>query len=281
MAGKQAQWAAQAERPTMENNLQYHIRCGNGDVAEYVLLPGDPNRVPIVAGQWDEAHKVAEYREHVTYTGKVGGVDISACSTGAGGMSCASTIEELAEIGAKTMIRVGTCAALQDFIKPGDLIINTAAVRHDGSSDQYVEMNYPAAADVEVTMALVRAARELGIPYHMGVGYSHGAFYCGVGRHGYGGYTQSWIKNIQPDMKAARVLNFEAEAATLFTLCSLFGLRSGCVATAVVSFSSNRFEYKQEAIDQNLQVANRAVQILAHWEEEKAKSGQPHIYPTL
>ena len=276
-----AEWVAKSERPTMENNKQYHIRCGNGDVAEYVLLPGDPHRVPIVAGMWDRAEKIAEYREHVTYTGEVDGIPISATSTGAGGMSTTSTIEELADIGAKTFIRVGTCAVLQDGIEPGDLIINTAAVRHDGSSDQYVEMNYPAVANLEVTMALIQAAERLGARYHVGVGFSHGAFYCGVGRPGFGGYTQSWIQNIQPDMKRARVLNFEAEAAAIFTLSSLFGLRAGCICTAVVSFASDRFEYKQEAIDKNLLVATEAVRILHEWERIKQETGKQTFYPEL
>lgn len=65
-------------------SLQYHLKIQEGDVAPYVLLPGDPKRVPIVASFWDEAHFVADNREHVTYTGVYKGVPISCTSTGHG-----------------------------------------------------------------------------------------------------------------------------------------------------------------------------------------------------
>jgi len=86
--------------------------CGVGDVAKYVLLPGDPKRAEKIASFFDEARKVAEYRGYVTYTGKVDGIEISACSTGIGCPSAAIVVEELARIGAKTFIRVGTTGAL-------------------------------------------------------------------------------------------------------------------------------------------------------------------------
>lgn len=253
------------------------IRCKQGDVAKYVLLPGDPKRVSKMAELWDESRFIADYREHVTYTGKIDGVDISACSTGAGGMSTASALEELAEVGADTFIRVGTCAALQDNIEPGDLIICAGTVRHDGTSDQYVEMSYPAFANYEVLLALIEAAEKLGVKYHVGVGYTHGAFYCGVGRPGYGGYTQSWIEKIQPDMQRARVLNFEAEAATIFTLSQLFGLRAGAIFTAIVNFAKDEFNYKQSAVNQNIAVATEAIKIIHGWDEIKKQKNKSYL----
>lgn len=276
-----SQWKSSAQRPMMEGKLQYHIRCKAGDVAKYVLLPGDPKRVSKMAEFWDESRFVADYREHVTYTGKVGGVEISACSTGAGGMSTASALEELAEIGADTFIRVGTCAALQENIEPGDLIICTGTVRHDGTSDQYVEMNYPAFANYEVVLALIEAAERLGVKYHVGVGYTHGAFYCGVGRPGFGGYSQSWIETIQSDMKRARVLDFEAEAATVFTLSQLFGLRAGAIFTAVVNFAKDEFNLKPSAVQQHIAVATEAVKIIHEWDQKKKEKNRPYLFPSL
>ena len=151
-----------AARPTDEAGKQYHIQCGTGEVARYCLLPGDPKRVGKIANMWDSSHMVADYREHVTYTGKIGDLEISACSTGAGGGSTASALEDLAEIGCDTLIRVGTCGAIQDYIKPGDLIICSGAVRMEGTSDGYVASAYPAIADYEVTLALIEAAEQLG-----------------------------------------------------------------------------------------------------------------------
>ncbi len=270
-----------ASRPVSVDGKQYHIQCGPGDVAKYVLLPGDPKRVEKIAAMWDNADKVADYREHVTYTGTIGETGISACSTGAGGGSTASTLEDLAEIGCDTVIRVGTCGAMQEHIRPGDLIICTGAVRKEGTSCDYVLPEYPAFADLEVTMALVEAAERLGYTYHLGVGYTAASFFCGQGRPGVKGYSQSFMKNILPDMQAAGVLNFEMEAATVLTISRLYQMRAGAVFTVIANRVRNDFSYNSDTTDQNIQAANLAVQILSEWDNKKKQAGKKHIYPSL
>lgn len=270
-----------ASRPTNADEKQYHIQCGEGDVARYVLLPGDPKRVAKIADTWDEARKVADYREHVTYTGKLGRMEISACSTGAGGGSTASTLEDLAAIGCDTLIRVGTCGAMQEHIEPGDLIICTGAVRREGTSSDYVIPEYPAFADYEVTMALVEAAEQLDYTYHLGVGYTAASFFCGQGRPGVRGYSQSFMKNILPDMQAAGVLNFEMEAATVLTISRLYQMRAGAIFTVIANRVRNDFSYSSDTVDKNIQVANRAMQLLADWDERKKKAGKNYVHPSL
>ncbi|MEJ2744874.1 MAG: nucleoside phosphorylase, partial [bacterium] len=126
---------------------QYHVKLAKGDVGRYVLLPGDPGRVPVIAGFLDKAEKVAQNREYTTYTGEVDGVKVSVTSTGIGCPSAAIAVEELARVGADTFIRVGTAGGLQTDVGIGDLVISTATVREDGTSLQYVPLNYPAVAD--------------------------------------------------------------------------------------------------------------------------------------
>lgn len=270
-----------AARPTDESGRQYHIRCGAGDVARYCLLPGDPKRVGKIASMWDSGHMVADYREHVTYTGKIGDLDISACSTGAGGGSTASALEDLAEIGCDTLIRVGTCGTIQKHIKPGELIICTGAVRMEGTSDSYVTNSYPAAADYEVTLALIEAAEQLGYTYHVGIGYTAASFFCGQGRPGHKGYSQSFMKTILPDMQAAGVLNFEMEAATVLTISSLYKMRAGAIFTVVANRVENSFQYDNSTVDHNLEVANRAMTILWDWEKRKKAAGKRYFSPSL
>ena len=274
-------WETNANRPETENKAQYHIRCAPGDIAKYVLLPGDPERVPMMANLWDESRHIATYREHVTYTGKVAGVEISACSTGAGGPSTASALEELAEIGAETFIRVGTCGAMQDYIDPGDLIICAGAVRYDGTSDQYVDSKYPALANQEVVMALIEAAEKLNVKYHVGLAYTSASFFCGQGRPGFNNYKQSWMETILNDMQRAGVLNFEMEAATVLTLSHLFGLRAGAVFSVVANRVKDQFAYKGRAIEQSVAVSTEAVKILAHWDQLKKQAGKKYFYPSL
>src|SRR3981081_3855732 len=87
---------------------QYHIECSPGDVGRYVLLPGDPGRVPGIAAFLERAEKIAQHREYTTFTGWLAGEKVSVTSTGIGGPSTAIAVEELARIGADTFIRVGT-----------------------------------------------------------------------------------------------------------------------------------------------------------------------------
>jgi len=166
-----------ASTPQTETGLQYHIQCKPGDVAPYVLLPGDPDRVARISKYWDERREVARHREYVTHTGKYKGAPISATSTGIGCPAAAIAVEELLRVGAHTFIRVGTTGAIQPEIKVGDLVISRAAVRLDGTSKQYVRVEYPAVAHHEVVLALIEAAETLGVRYHVGITASTDSFY--------------------------------------------------------------------------------------------------------
>ncbi len=269
-----------ADIPETEEGLQYHIMLKPGDVAPYVLLPGDPDRVPKIAKYWDEARHVARHREYNTYTGKYKGVPISATSTGIGGPSTAIAVEELLRIGAHTFIRVGTTGAIQKDIKVGDIIITYASVRLEGTSKQYVIPEYPAAASPEVVLALIEAAETLGVRYHVGITASTDSFYTGQGRPGYKGYMQSWMKNIIPDLQAARVLNFEMESATLFTLANIYGARAGMV-TAVIANRVTGEMVAGAGEEDAIKVANEAVRILHEWDEIKNRYGKKYFYPRL
>ena len=112
--------------------MQYHVHLKPGDVGRYVLLPGDPGRVPLIASFFDTAKEVAYNREYRTFTGTVDGIKVSCCSTGIGCPSTAIAVEELIKCGADTFIRIGTCGALQREVKLGDLCITTAA--HTGGT---------------------------------------------------------------------------------------------------------------------------------------------------
>lgn len=260
-------WTSGAERPVMgdDENMQYHIRCKKGDVNKYALLPGDPARVDVIAQEWDEARFIANNREHRTFSGAINlnnkKIKITACSTGMGGGSTSIALEELAELGADTFIRVGSCGAINENIKCGDLIICSGAMRQDGTSDDYIEKSYPAMAHYEVIAALVKACENLKLNYHVGVSCTTASFYCGQARPGFKNYTQSRYENKIKDLNKAGVLCFEMEAATVFTLCGLYGLRAGAVFAVVANRVTNEFIYT--GIDNSVKAANEAVKILA------------------
>jgi uridine phosphorylase len=272
-------WISNATRPELPGRLQYHIRCSDGDVAPYCLLPGDPARVPMVASYWDEAREVANYREHRTMSGRVEGISVTACSTGSGGPSAASAVEELSQLGAHTFVRIGTTGAIQPDIPCGDLVITEAAVRLDGTSDQYVDSHYPATANYEVTTALIEAAERLAVRYHVGITACTAAWYTGQGRPGFGGYQQSSMSNLITDLQNAKVLNFEMEGSTILVLARLFGLRAGSVLAVVANRVTDTFEYR--GVEECCRVGVEAIKILAHWDEVKRARGKNHWYPSL
>lgn len=266
-----------AERPATKRKRQYHIACAPGEVARYVLLPGDPDRVPKIAKLWDKAKKVAYHREYQTYTGEVGGIPISATSTGIGCPSLAIGVEELATIEADTFIRVGSSGSIQRDVRVGDVVISSAAVRLEGTSKEYVRVEYPATANYEVLLALIKAAEKLGHRYHVGITASTDSFYLGQGRPGLKGYTQSFSRDIMPDLQAARVLNFEMETASLFTIAGIYGFRAGSVCAVYANRVTGGFGVSKGEIE-SAEIATEAVKILSRMDAAKRRRTKKYWY---
>ena len=149
-----------------EVGLQYHIQLRKGDVGRYVILPGDPKRCRKIAGHFENPVLMADSREYVTYTGYLDGEKVSVTSTGIGGPSASIAMEELAQCGADTFIRVGTCGGIDLDVKGGDIVVATGAVRMEGTSREYAPIEFPAVADLNVANALVASAKELGYTFH-------------------------------------------------------------------------------------------------------------------
>lgn len=257
----------------------YHVRAAVGDVAEYVLLPGDPGRVSLICDQWDESKEISFNREFRLASGRVGSTKVSCCSTGIGGPSTAIAVEELARAGARTFFRVGSAGAIQPGIDCGDLIISSASVRTEGTSKQYVMAEYPAAANYEVILALVEACEGLGYRYHVGVTASVDSFYVGQNRPGLGGYFPSFSGTLFSDLQKARVLGFEMEASTIFTLASLYGLRAGAICAVFANRITDVFEVKGET--EAVRAATEAVKILREWDGAKQRSKRDSFFPRL
>ena len=156
---------------------QYHIQVAKGEVGRYVIMPGDPGRCEKIAEYLENPVLVASNREFTTYTGMLDGEKVSVTSTGIGGPSAAIAMEELVRCGADTFVRIGTCGGMQPEVKSGDIVIATGSIRMEGTSKEYAPIEYPAVASLEVTNALVQAAKEDGCTWHTGVVQSKDAFY--------------------------------------------------------------------------------------------------------
>ncbi len=265
---------------TESGRKQYHIACGPGDLAETVLVPGDPDRVLKIAEFWDSAREVSSHREFRSYTGKYKGVPISALSSGIGPACMAIAVNESSNTGVKTFIRVGSTGAIQKDIACGDIIISSAAVRLDCTSNCYVMPEYPAAANYEVLLALIEAAERLDIrTYHVGVTATTSDFYAGQNRP-IGQKCSSNTENLLPTLQKAGVLSFDMETATLYTLAGLYGLRAGSVFAVYANRSANEFK-PGEGEENAIRIANEAVKILHEWDSMKKRRNRQWLFPSL
>lgn len=209
--------------------------------ATVAIMPGDPARVERIASHLDGATFVASHREFTLYLGHAEGRPIVVCSTGIGGPSTSIAVEELAQLGVRTFLRVGTTGAIQPGIAVGDVIVTTGSVRLDGASGHFAPIEYPAVADFACTSALVAAAGDAGITAHVGITVSSDTFYPGQERYDtVSGFVHRGLRGSREEWQALHVLNYEMESATLFTQCAVNGWRAGMVAGVLV----NRTEHE-------------------------------------
>lgn len=220
----------------ISSDIRFHLKIRNGDVGRYVILPGDPGRVPLIAKYLDNAEQIACNREYNVYTGYLDGVKVSVCSTGIGGPSAAIAVEELIESGADTFIRVGTSGGINLKVVGGDLLIASAAVRSEGTSHEYIPDGYPAVADFEVTRALKDAGDELstdedGNRCHVGVVHCKDNFYGEIDPNNTG--VAAKLNAAWEGYVRCGCLTSEMESAAIFSVALLRGVRAGAVMTAL------------------------------------------------
>ncbi|MFN3966548.1 MAG: nucleoside phosphorylase [Endomicrobiia bacterium] len=251
----------------VENKKEYHIALGKGDVGEYVLLPGDPGRTELIAKFFNNAKEMAFNREYRTFTGYITGhngkkIKISTTSTGIGCPSTAICIEELAKIGAKTFIRVGTAGSLQKEVKIGDVVISTAAIREEGTTRQYIPLSYPAVASLDVTNALISAAKKLGFRWHAGIVHCKDAFYIEQEEGAKPLPLQEYNDLLWKAWERGNTLATSMESAALFVVSSIKKLKAGEVLAIIGATWSKEPIVKKVGIEEAIKIAIEAVRIL-------------------
>lgn len=207
--------------------VQFHIQCVPGQVGKYCILPGDPGRCEAIAQHFNSPVHVQTNREYTTYTGTLLGEKVSVVSTGIGGPSAAIAMEELCNLGAHTFVRVGTCGGIKLEVQSDDVVVATGAVRMEGTSREYAPLEWPAVPDFTVTQALVRAAQNLGKPWHAGVVQCKDSFY---GQHSPARMPVSYeLEQKWEAWKRLGVLASEMESAALFAVAATREVRCGSV----------------------------------------------------
>lgn len=212
------------------NGTMPHLRCAEGDIADVVLLPGDPGRVELFPALCSDFRIISKNREYTVGTGFYQGMRVTVCSTGIGGPSTEIAVLELIALGAKALIRIGGTGAVKREIPCGEIILNTAAMRMGGASQFYARPEYPAVASFEVVESLKLACEQTGQRCHMGICASVGSFYRGQGRTP-PGQKPFHEAELLEEYERLNILNLEMEAETIFTLASLYQVYSGSICT--------------------------------------------------
>jgi uridine phosphorylase len=250
---------ARAGRPAKAK--KYHVGLAKGEVGEYVLVPGDPGRTPMIAKYLDGAREVAFSREYRTFTGTLAGVPVSTISSGMGGPSVAIAIEELGELGVHTFLRVGTCGAAQPEIKMGDLVLAAGAVRSEGTPNGYVPLEYPAVASLDVVNVLMDAAKAAGARHHLGIIRSVDALYSDLVPDRMPRSEQ--LKEEQKMWSRAGILANDMESATLFVVARIRRLRAGTINLCVDELGAGEIHHLDpKFMDRMLKVAVDAIRRL-------------------
>ena len=221
----------------------HHLQIEPGQIGEFVIMPGDPGRCHLIAKHFENSQLIAQSREYITYTGKYKGLIVSVTSTGMGCPSAAIALEELIMSGAKYLVRLGTTGALQKNIHLGDIIIPTSAVRLEGTSVEYIPVEFPAVADIDIVDALLKVTHHKNQKSYIGIIMSHDAFYKGsvFTDHDFLKREQLWIDS--------NVLGVENESSALFTIGYLRKVKVGAILTAVANHLTQEVITNEEKIN--------------------------------
>ncbi|ATC97024.1 uridine phosphorylase [Pseudoalteromonas tunicata] len=216
----------------------FHLGLTQHDIegATLAIIPGCPDRAGRIAAQLEHSRCLVKTREFHAYIGVLASKPIIVCSTGIGGPSTSIAVEELAQLGIRTFLRIGTTGAIQPHINEGDILISQASVRLDGASQHFAPLSFPAVSDFFTTQAMVKACESLNIAYHIGITASSDTFYPGQERYDtFSGYVPKNFQGSCEEWQKLGVMNYEMESATLFTMCAALGLKAACVAGVLVN----------------------------------------------
>lgn len=257
----------------MSSDAHYHIGFGVNDLGEppptFALLSGDPDRARQIAQDTPDVtfvKKLSENRGLNSYLAQLkNGRPFVSATSGMGAPSLSIVVNELYQVGIRQMIRVGTSGSIQADVKSGSVVITRAALCRQGAADDIAPREYPAAANPFLTMALVNAARELKVDWHIGVTASVDTFFEGQERRESSANRRLLrsMHGITQEYQNLNILNFEMEAGTLFKMGGVYGFAAACICAIIADRTQGErpdLEAKVRAVRDAIRVALRAAE---------------------
>jgi uridine phosphorylase len=251
----------------------YHIGFGREELGEQpptlALLSGDRARARAIAQDYlQQARALSENRGLNSYLGQLpNGRSVLSATSGIGAPSLSIVVNELVQVGIRQIIRVGTCGSIQPHIPVGSIVITRAALCRQGAANDIAPVEYPAAADPFLTVALVQAARKLGVEHHLGITASVDTFYEGQERQDSANPNLMRSRQgITEEYRRLNILNYEMECGTLLKMAGVYHFAAACVCGVIAqrSFSESVvLPQKDVAIENAIKVAVGAAEDFA------------------
>lgn len=243
----------------------YHLGFGRSDLpdgTDLVLLSGDPARTELIAtSHLADGRVLSRHRGLDSFVAALpGGRPVVCATSGMGAPSLSIVVNELVQVGARTIIRIGTSGSIQDHVRVGSVVIGSGALTNQGAADDIAPPRYPAAADPFLTVALAAAAEQLGVDHHVGTMASVDTFFEGQERSTSSANPRLLrrLDGLMDEYRGLGILNFEMEAGTLLKMGGVYGFAAG----AVVAIISQRTEDEhvdgpviEAAVDRAIRVA--------------------------
>lgn len=224
----------------MASKYFYHIGFSQDDLGasppSLAVLSGDPERARLIAQTYlQDVCLLSEHRGLNSYLGYLpNGCPILSATSGMGAPSLSIVVNELVQVGIKKIIRIGTCGSIQPHIPVGSIVISSAALCRQGAANDIAPVEYPAAADPFLTVALVKAAQALKVEYYTGITASVDTFYEGQERTDSANpYLMRSLYGITTEYQRLNILNYEMECGTLFKMAGVYGFAAAAVCGVV------------------------------------------------
>ena len=248
----------------MVKKKSWYLKSNPENMAEQVVLVGDPARVQMFAEQMDESQIVAQDREFTTLTGNYQGVRISVVSVGIGAPSAAIVLEELWELGVKVVVRAGTALALN--VPAGHFILANGAIRYEGTSPTYLPLEFPAVCDPGLLSAFENTLKKQNAPFATGILATSDGFYTHLFEHRVTGREPK----VRPATRLAEltewgVLGADMETAAIYVIGHYLGLKTLSLLVSTVDGSTSTMLEADIRAEKEKQLAYLALQGLRQY----------------
>ena len=250
------------------DDTKYHIGFGRSDLpagTSIALLSGDPGRSELIAtNTLADGRVLARNRGLDSFLAVLpAGTPVVCATSGMGAPSMSIVVNELVQVGITTVIRIGTSGSIQAAVRAGDVVIGSGALTNQGAALDIAPSEFPAVADPFLTVTLADAARDLGVPHHVGVMASADTFFEGQERSTSSAnpHLLRRLRGMIDEYHDLGVLNFEMEAGTLFKMGAVYGFAAGCVCGIIAERGEAEeplLDVKDAAVDRAIGVAIEA-----------------------